>query len=523
MSLHNKIHSHNHNKKLKFFLISFLVLANYIFWQNFLTSQRAVAEINNQALSAQIEAESNLQQNLNAGQIKNKGLLMFRGTSSRDFYGTGPINTNMPEMLWRYPNETSLNNKPLCAKSYVGNANKIWCGSGWTGQPIVWERSDGITEIITNTYDRGIHFINAQTGEQSRVPFYTGDIIKGTVTMDPDGYPLLYSGSRDNFYRIFAIDREVPTELWRIEAKKSDGVWNDDWDPNGLILNDILYTGSENGWFHAIKLNRSYDDLGKVTVNPTEIFKYPTYADGYIDKLGDDDLSIESSPLLVDNIIYIANSGGRIMGFDTKIIEKNIDSSVVPITFDFWTGDDTDATLVADKNGFVYSASEYERNNERQKIGQILKLDPKKYLEKISKGEAPTDSDIIVWGISVPKKRGMTGGIWATPAIKNNRLYVPTNPGDLLMIDTNTGKILNSIYIGTNAWSSPALIDNNLDSNLIIGTCEGKILNFNISNDIFEKVWEHKIDSGSCIESTPAVWNGQIFFGARDGYIYSIK
>lgn len=487
----------NNNKWLRLSLIAFLILTNYIFWQNFIISKKVNA--NEQPI---IEKQKPTKEAL----IKTKGLLMFRGNNTRNFYGTGPVNKILPQTVWKYPNKSSENNKPLCATSYVGAIHKVWCGSGWTGQPIIWERNDGVTEIITNTYDKGIHFIDAINGNETRPPFYTGDIIKGTVTMDPDNYPLLYSGSRDNFYRIIALDRSVPTELWKIEAKKSDGVWNDDWDPNGMILNDVLYTGSENGWFHAIKLNRDYDTNGKVSVLPVEIFKYPTYGDGYIQKVGDDDLSIESSPLLVGNVVYIANSGGRIMGFN---IEK-INEGVAPIVFDFWTGDDTDATLVADSSGFIYSASEYERNNQRQKIGQILKLDPRKYTNNL---------DPLVWGISVPKKRGATGGIWATPAIRNNRLYVPTNPGDLLLIDTDTGKTLDSIYIGTNAWSSPALIDNNL----IVGTCEGKILNFNIGNDKFENIWEHKIDSGSCIESSPAIWNGQIFFGARDGYIYSIK
>jgi WD40 repeat protein len=389
---------HNKHKLLKIFFIGFLALANYIFWQNFLNSEKVIAK------EVVVQEVPEIKQNqIEKFEQKTKGLLMFRGTPYRNFYGTGPLNIVAPKMTWKYPNENSKNNKPLCARSFVGSSSKIWCGSGWTGQPVVWERPDGIIEIITNTYDKGIHFIDANNGTQTRAPFYTGDIIKGTVTMDPDNYPLLYSGSRDNFYRIIALDRVVPTEIWSIEAKKSDGVWNDDWDPNGLILNDVLYTGSENGWFHAIKLNRNYDENGKVTVAPIEIFKYPTYGDGYIDKVGDEDLSIESSPLLVGNTIYIANSGGRILGFNIS----NINTGIAPVVFDFWTGDDTDATLVADNNGYIYSVSEYERMNERQKIGQILKLDPRKYKQKylqMSQQDEPIDdSDIIVWGSNVPK------------------------------------------------------------------------------------------------------------------------
>lgn len=443
----------------------------------------------------------------------NKGFLMFRGNANRNFYGTGPINQNLPEIIWRYGGGEN-NNQPLCATSFVGAIGKKWCGNGWTGQPTIWEH-DNVTEIIVNAYDKGIHFINANTGKPTREPFYTGDIIKGTVTIDPD-FPILYSGSRDNFYRIIALDREKPTELWRIEARVQDGVWNDDWDPNGIIVNDILYTGAENGWFHAIKLNRGYDANGKVTVNPVEIFKYPTYADGYIDIVGDNDLSIESSPLLVGETIYIANSGGRIMGFDTKIIEQRISTQTnfadnTPIVFDFWTGDDTDATLVSDDDGYIYAVTELERENERNKqVGQIMKIDPNMY----NRGSGP-----FVWGIPVPARGIVGGGVWATPAIRGDRLYVSTNPGDVLIINTKDGKVLDKKYIGEHAWSSPTLVDNNL----IVASCRGIIYNFDITNDSLNEVWQKQIPGGSCIESTPAIWNGQIFFGSRDGYIYSIK
>lgn len=430
---------------------------------------------------------------------KTNGLTMFRGNSSRNFYGTGPIPQN-PEVLWQYPKT-----KPLCASSIVGGASKVWCGSGWTGQPVVWENPNGITEIIVGTYDRSIHFINAYTGEATREPFPTGDIIKGSVTLDPDGFPLLYSGSRDNFYRIIALDREVPTELWKIEAKLSDGVWNNDWDGNGLIENDILYQGSENGIFHIFKLNRSYDESGKVKVEPKELASIPTFSQEFISMIGDEQLSIESSPLKIGNTIYIANSGGRIMGFDVS----NILSGVAPTVFDFWTGDDTDATLISDSKGFIYAVSEEERLNERSKeIGQVMKLDPQNQYSP------------LIWSLHVPKRNGITGGVWATPAIYKDKLYVATNPGDLLTIDTTNGKILDTVFIGDHAWSSPNIVD----EKLIIGTCQGELRAFSLANleNKPESLWSIPIGRGSCIESTPAIWKGNMYFGTREGYIFKV-
>lgn len=429
---------------------------------------------------------------------KTIGITMFRGNSTRTFYGTGPLPQN-PQVLWQYPKT-----KPLCGSSSVGGVSKVWCGNGWTGQPVVWERPDGITEVIFGAYDKAIHFVNSDTGENTRPSFKTGDIIKGSVTLDPDNFPLLYSGSRDNFFRIIALDRDVPTELWSIEAKISDGVWNNDWDGNALIENDILYEGSENGIFHIIKLNRSYDKTGKVTVSPKELISIPSFSKEFIALVGDETMSIESSPMKIGNVVYISNSGGRIMGFDVSRVLEGL----APNVFDFWTGDDTDATLVSDQKGFIYVVSEEERMNaQSKKMGQIIKLDPK------------NKNNPVVWSVHVPKRNGLNGGVWATPALYKDNLYVTTNPGDLLTIDTYSGEILDRTFIGDHAWSSPNIIDNLI----VVGTCQGQLKAFSLEKPNSPSLsWSLPIGNGGCIESTPAVWKGNFYFGNRQGFIFKV-
>ena len=119
-----------------------------------------------------------------------------------------------------------------------------WCGNGWTGQPVVWERPDGVTELMGGAYDHQFHFVDAATGERTRADIVTGDIVKGSPTIDPDGYPLVYFGSRDNRLRIVALDRADPEVIWSYEAPQAAvqrrasrrqrdlllGMWNDDWD-----------------------------------------------------------------------------------------------------------------------------------------------------------------------------------------------------------------------------------------------------------------------------------------------------
>lgn len=431
---------------------------------------------------------------------KTQGYTMFRGNPTRTFYGSGSLPKTKPRQLWRYPD------KPMCSSATARGETKTWCGSGWTGQPVVWERPDGVTEVIIGTYDRSVHFINAETGKATRKPFLTGDLIKGTVSLDPDGYPLLYFGSRDNKLRIVALDRPEVTELWSYDARTApQPVWDDDWDGNPVILDDYMLEGGENSWFYVFKLNRGYDSQGKVKVAPEKTVEMPGFTPQLFKDLGDRMVAIESSVAVQGNRAFFANSGGLITGVDLTRIAKG----AADVFFRFWAGDDIDATLVIDKEGFVYAAAELERFNLRRpfEVGQLIKLNP-------NQPDKP-----VVWSIPVPGAGPkVKGGIWATPALDADRgiLYVPTHLGHLLAIDTRDGSELWRKHLGSHEWSSPLLIDNQL----LVGLCGlGGLRMYDVSNTREpQELWTLK--TGACIEATPAVWKGRIYVGSRDGYIY---
>jgi outer membrane protein assembly factor BamB len=422
------------------------------------------------------------------------GLTMFRGNPTRSYYGEGPLPSN-PSVLWSYPGDGLM-----CGSSSVAGVTSQWCGSGWTGQPVVWERPDGKTEVIFGAYDKAVHFLDAATGEELRPSFVTGDIIKGSVTLDPDGFPLLYFGSRDNKLRVVALDREAPTELWSLDADAVDGIWNDDWDGNPVVLDDMLYEGGENGWFFAIKLNRAIGADGLVAVTPQISFSTPAWTSELLAQVGRN-VSVESSIMVHDQVAYLANSGGRVVGFDIG----DIGSGNAPVAFDYWVGDDTDATLVSDAEGAIYVAVEEERKNDRSReLGQLIKLDP-------------SAQDPFVWGLPV-SGGSEVGGLWATPAVGLGMVYASTHPGDLLAVDAATGEITWSEEIGWHAWSSPVIVG----EELLVATCTGELRAYSLENPREPVLtWSLKV-SDSCIESTPAVWKGRIYVGIRDGKFYAV-
>lgn len=52
----------------------------------------------------------------------------------------------------------------------------------------------GLIEVIYGTLDGKIYFLDAEDGQPTRDPINLGYPIKGSVSIDPRGYPLLYVG-----------------------------------------------------------------------------------------------------------------------------------------------------------------------------------------------------------------------------------------------------------------------------------------------------------------------------------------
>jgi outer membrane protein assembly factor BamB len=427
-----------------------------------------------------------------------RGLLTFRGNPTRTFYGEGPVPRVTPAQRWQFPKSGGL-----CSSSTDKGRTSQWCGTGWTGQPAVFER-DGRTWVVFGAYDRSIHFLDAATGERILPDFKTGDIIKGSVTVDPDGYPLVYAGSRDGFYRVVATDRDAPAELWKLAADAvKPTMWSDDWDGSALVLGDYLLVGGGNSQLHIVKLNRGYGPDGKVTVAPQLVFHTPGWDEQELKDVGDTDMSIESSVAVFGDTVYFANSGGLVQGWDLSGLKAGRD----PVrTLRFWTGEDTDASIVVDGDGMLYVGSEAAKGGARSReVGQMLKLDP-------SKPDNP-----VVW--SVKDDAAKPGGIWGTPALYGDLAIFDTAGGDVLGLDRATGAVRWRFHLpGGQTWQSPVVVD----GTLVMGDCDGTMHAYDVADTHADPrpLWELKV--GGCIESTPAVWKGSLYFGTRAGSFHAL-
>jgi hypothetical protein len=432
------------------------------------------------------------------------GITTFRGNLTRTYYGEGPVPRQQPEVLWRYPAESGM-----CADSTDETGTHAWCGVGWTGQPNVIPHPGGRIELRFGAYDTNYHFLDARTGKQIHDDLDTGDLAKGSATSDPDGYPLYYGGSRDNTFRIVALDRgRAPKVLWSLDSSSSvpEPVWNDDWDAAALVVGDYLIEGGENSWLYVIKLNRGWRPDGKVRVRPHVVLTLPSWDDQLSVDAPDRHYSIESSPAFHDGVLYFANSAGLVQGWDISRVIRGGDRA--RRVFRFWTGDDTDASMVIDDEGYLYVASELEKMTERSaEVGQLMKLDPRRPRRP------------VVW--SVPLGRigeGNAGGSWSTPAIDRSTVYVAENAGGVLGVDRVSGRVRWRLPLPGPTWSSPVVVD----QVLLQGDCEGVLHAYDVSNEMRKPPELWRVRLGGCIEATPAVWKGRVYVGTRAGAMYAV-
>jgi hypothetical protein len=358
--------------------------------------------------------------------------------------------------------------------------------------------------VAFGAYDYSFHFLDADTGKAVLPPLKTGDIAKGMLSVDPDGYPILYGGSRDNLYRAIAIDGEKPRVLWELDARSfAERKWNNDWDSAALILDGHLILTGENGRVHVVRLNRSYGDDGRVRVDPQVVWSAKSWDDELLRALGDERVSIESSPTVVGDIVYFANSGGLLQGWDIGPLRENREPRRV---FRLWLGDDTDASVIADEQGYLYAAVEVDRGTKRgRELGQLLKIDPNRPAE-----------NSVVWSVDV--NRGPDSGSWATPAVWGETIIFTTKKGEVLGVNRATGKVAWKLRVAGYTLSSPSVVDDTL----IQGDGAGRLRAWRLNGTTApSELWTVKL--GGNIESTPAIWKGMLYVGSRDGYFYKIE
>lgn len=451
---------------------------------------------------------------------KMEGITTFRGNNYRNSaaYGTRKVVQKKLEIVWTSEEIPLLDSK--------------WPGVGWTGQPLIvhWPenvreimnvypeyREKDFVEVIQGTLGGIIYFLDLETGKPTRPSIDIGFPIKGTPTVDPRGYPILYTGMGINSlgsgkkgpwkYRIFSLIDN--SEIFSIPG--SDPVVTRTWgafDSSGLVHaeTDTLIQCGENGLVYKVRLNTDFDAENRtLSINP-EVIKY-RYNNIYTGRLG-----IENSPAAYRDLIYFADNGGMLQCIDINTLKPK---------WVFNLGDDTDASIVIEETPegvFLYT-------------GNQVDLQGNTGYSTVRKINALTGEEI--WSRSYKclndPANDLNGGVLATPVVGTGDIsdlviFSITKTGSmwtgrLTALDKNTGEEVWAKDMSY-GWSTPVVFQSDEGTSYMI-YCDsgGKMYLMDPkTGEVFDTV-----SVGGNVEGSPAVYNDMVVVGSYARKIFGIR
>ncbi|MBO4562408.1 MAG: PQQ-binding-like beta-propeller repeat protein, partial [Clostridia bacterium] len=464
-----------------------------------------------------------------------EGVLSFRGSCFRQdpYFGTAKVDAGKLRILWHRDTYS-------VPKGEGGNYSGVWTGSGWTGQALVvrWDREtkaimnmfdwakekDGLIEVIYATMDGNIYFYDMETGEPTRNKLVFGVPFKGSGTVDPRGWPILYvgqgdhykeSGKESKFYAISLIDGHVLGTFGNKPdsfALRSFHAY--DSAPIVDAATDTLFYPGENGIFYRIKLNTSYDKAaGTLTIDPETPVKVRYEA--IRTQSGKYWLGYEASAVAWRHYVYLCDNAGFMQCVD-------VDTMKTVWVQDIW--DDTNATPCFEEDpengtGYLYVGNTLDNKMDSNGKGKVafFKIDA-------CSGE-------IIWQkeYEVYTDKHVTGGFQGSAVLGRGELegLVITTyssvgngyAGYVVAYDKQTGEEVWKYRVTGYTWCSPvAMYDANGKAYIIVCNCTGDICVLDGKGNELDK-----INVESNIEASPVAFDNYIVIGTRVKGIYGIE
>ncbi len=452
------------------------------------------------------------------------GVFTFRGDNYRTgpVWGTADVQQEVLSDLW--VREIGSLNK--------GTGTGAWTGCGWTGQPLIvqWDEEtkaimnlypekkakENLVEVIYATMDGYIYFYDLDDGTYTRPPMNVGMTFKGAGALDPRGYPILYVGAGDKtasgkiqrMYIINLIDCTIAFEYGNGDDWRKRNWTAFDSSPLVSAETDTLIWPGESGILYTMKLNTVYDkEAGTLSIAPDNIVR-TRYSTSTGRTLG-----YEASVIAVDHYLYVADNGGMLFCVDVNTMELMWAQNV---------RDDVNATPVfewdAEGNGWLYIGTSMEYCG-----GSV-------YMYKINASTGEIAWEVHIDGVAYDK--AVSGGILSSPVLGKQgtalegMIYwsIARTPGNysgtLLALDTDTGEVIWESVLSSYCWSSPlAVYSESGEPYLILCDSVGNVMLIDALNG--ETL--NKLNIGSNIEASPAMFNDILVVGTRGQRVHGIK
>ena len=446
-----------------------------------------------------------------------EGVLTFRGNNFRNSAscGTASITEEKLTEVYRF-NTGTLDH---------------WSGTGWTGQPAIvkWDfelqqkmnllpgkiDKEDLVEVIQGAVDGYVYFFDLEDGKPTRNKLRFGEPIKGSVTIDPRGYPILYIGQGDvkttgrngyYIYSLFDFERMYYINGSDRFALMTWGAF--DGNPLFDVPNDRMILNGENGLIYNIKLNTTFDlEAGMISIDP-EIVKY-RYNTSTMKRR-----SMESSPAAFANYLFTADSTGFVQCVDLM--------TLTPVWVRDCT-DDTDASPVLD----------WEEENEMLALYTACGVEYQgagglAYIRKLN-----AENGDLLWEYTYPclLDIAVSGGVLATPVIGQGdmsnlavfwvaKVRNMGGGGVLVAFDKYSGEVVWETVLPCYGWSSPAAVYTDSGTGYLV-VCDADSAMFLIRGATGEVL--DKFRTGNNTEASPAAYGNMVVVGTRGCVMFGVR
>ena len=459
------------------------------------------------------------------------GVFTFRGDSFRRnaAFGTADMPLKQLSVLWKTP------------LGSLRTADDTLYGVGWTGQPAIvkWAKEvremmnlnaekkavSVLKEVIVAAQDGKVYFFDLNDGLATRDPISVGFPLKGSVSVDTMGRPMIGFGQAISkmpgktgaigYYLYGLIDQK---ELFFVNGRqtKTQSQYSTNGAFDGTALfernTDSMVVAGENGLLYTLKLNTVFDFLDKKTI---DISPEITYLKSKADQ---DNMSVaaEASVAMYGKYAFMADRQG---------ILKAVDTDTMNTVWAFDTGDNTDATpaLGFDEDGSLglYTGTTVFTRTRKAGTAFIRRID------------ALTGAEAWKYEIAAQYNEDERGGVKASPvvgekAISDLVIFTVNMTGEgqaatIVALDRKTGTEVWKRELDNRAISSPVAVYDQAGQAYIIQADEQGILSLMDARtgDVL-----HTLDIGGRIEGSPAVYNDVLVIaaGSKDNnYLYGIR
>ena len=449
------------------------------------------------------------------------GVFNFRGGNTRAYpaYGSVSIKKRKLKQVW---------------KNTLPGTGSIWGGgAGWTGQPAViqwpeetrkcmnikkkFKNDESFVEVIQASLNGKVYFFDLKTGEATRDPIDLGNPVKGSVSVDPRGYPIVLVGQgidengKPGFYLVNLINNSV-----LYYQSSYDSYAPRHWAGNDSSAlfdkdSDTVYMCSENALVYKLKLNTKFDPKAKTLSVSPKVKRYNTVSAPKF-RTSASLSGVENSPAAYDNLLFFADNSGLIRCITTNFKEK----------WSYKNLDDVDASIileVEDGVPMLYCGCEVDKQGYSGKC-RIVKLNgltgkvvwKKEYKCYNRDGASPSN-----------------GGLLGTPVLGKGQIgdriiftlcrYPDFDSGTLIALNKKNGKTIYEKKLETYCWPSPVdIYDSETGAAYIIqNDHDGTMRMFDANNG--KEVFSKKVDT--YLEASPVVFNDRVVFSTRSGYMFA--